>query len=63
MVAWTGMEHFRVGRFDPPPPADEAEDTVVCFLKHCPFIWGSYLQEKKKKKAFCLVYQLPEYEI
>ncbi|XP_052179771.1 probable tRNA N6-adenosine threonylcarbamoyltransferase, mitochondrial [Diospyros lotus] len=28
MVAWTGIEHFRVGRFDPPPPADEAEDTV-----------------------------------
>ncbi|GFY94228.1 glycoprotease 1 [Actinidia rufa] len=28
MVAWTGIEHFRVGRFDPPPPADEAEDTI-----------------------------------
>jgi N6-L-threonylcarbamoyladenine synthase len=31
MVAWTGIEHFRVGRFDPPPPADEPEDFVVCF--------------------------------
>ncbi|KAE7997093.1 hypothetical protein FH972_001759 [Carpinus fangiana] len=28
MVAWTGIEHFRVGRFDPPPPADEPEDFV-----------------------------------
>ncbi|XP_017257727.1 probable tRNA N6-adenosine threonylcarbamoyltransferase, mitochondrial isoform X1 [Daucus carota subsp. sativus] len=26
MVAWTGIEHFRVGRFDPPPPANELED-------------------------------------
>ncbi|KAM7508764.1 hypothetical protein LguiA_019217 [Lonicera macranthoides] len=29
MVAWTGIEHFRVGRFDPPPPANELEDTKV----------------------------------
>ncbi|KAE9460001.1 hypothetical protein C3L33_08094, partial [Rhododendron williamsianum] len=29
MIAWTGIEHFRVGRFDPPPPADKAEDTIV----------------------------------
>ncbi|XP_010544638.1 PREDICTED: probable tRNA N6-adenosine threonylcarbamoyltransferase, mitochondrial [Tarenaya hassleriana] len=28
MVAWTGLEHFRVGRYDPPPAADEPEDTV-----------------------------------
>lgn len=28
MVAWTGIEHFRMGRFDPPPPADEPEDTM-----------------------------------
>ncbi|XP_050236642.1 probable tRNA N6-adenosine threonylcarbamoyltransferase, mitochondrial [Mercurialis annua] len=26
MVAWTGIEHFCMGRFDPPPPADEPED-------------------------------------
>lgn len=32
MVAWTGIENFRVGRFDPPPPVDEPEDTVVCKL-------------------------------
>ncbi|KAL2553025.1 putative tRNA N6-adenosine threonylcarbamoyltransferase [Forsythia ovata] len=29
MVAWTGIEHFRMGRFDPPPPADEPEDAVL----------------------------------
>lgn len=33
MVAWTGIEHFRVGRYDPPPPADEPEDSVVCIEK------------------------------
>ncbi|KAF8379294.1 hypothetical protein HHK36_028727 [Tetracentron sinense] len=26
MVAWTGIEHFCLGRYDPPPPADEPED-------------------------------------
>lgn len=30
MVAWTGIEHFLLGRFDPPPPADEPEDAMVC---------------------------------
>ncbi|CDY18934.1 BnaC04g04160D [Brassica napus] len=29
MVAWTGLEHFRVGRFNPPPPAIEPDDYVV----------------------------------
>ncbi|XP_010506467.1 PREDICTED: LOW QUALITY PROTEIN: probable tRNA N6-adenosine threonylcarbamoyltransferase, mitochondrial [Camelina sativa] len=28
MVAWTGLEHFRVGRYDPPPPAIEPDDYV-----------------------------------
>ncbi|GLJ11384.1 hypothetical protein SUGI_0155080 [Cryptomeria japonica] len=26
MVAWTGIEHFRLGRFEPPPENDELED-------------------------------------
>ncbi|XP_057455372.1 probable tRNA N6-adenosine threonylcarbamoyltransferase, mitochondrial isoform X1 [Lotus japonicus] len=26
MIAWTGIEHFRMGRYDPPPPAVEPED-------------------------------------
>ncbi|XP_065859375.1 probable tRNA N6-adenosine threonylcarbamoyltransferase, mitochondrial isoform X1 [Euphorbia lathyris] len=28
MVAWTGIEHFRVGRFDPSPPAVDPQDFV-----------------------------------
>lgn len=35
MIAWTGIEHFRLGRYDPPPPPDEAEDAQVCFLILC----------------------------
>ncbi|MQM04341.1 hypothetical protein Taro_037138 [Colocasia esculenta] len=31
MVAWTGLEHFRLGRFDPPPPANEPEDFVETY--------------------------------
>lgn len=38
MIAWTGIEHFRMGRYDPPPPAEEPEDFVVCFLEHWQFI-------------------------
>ena len=30
MVAWTGIENFLEGRYDPPPPASEPEDYVVC---------------------------------
>nr|CAD1818915.1 unnamed protein product [Ananas comosus var. bracteatus] len=29
MIAWTGIEHFRLGRYDPPPPPDEAEDAQL----------------------------------
>lgn len=29
MVAWTGIEHFRMGRFDPPPPPNEPEDALL----------------------------------
>ncbi|XP_029148900.1 probable tRNA N6-adenosine threonylcarbamoyltransferase, mitochondrial isoform X3 [Arachis hypogaea] len=32
MVAWTGIEHFRMGRYHPSLPAEEPEDFVVCFL-------------------------------
>ncbi|KAI3449113.1 hypothetical protein Pfo_005778 [Paulownia fortunei] len=28
MIAWTGIEHFHTGRYDPPPPACEPEDTM-----------------------------------
>ncbi|KAJ4747254.1 tRNA N6-adenosine threonylcarbamoyltransferase [Rhynchospora pubera] len=26
MIAWTGIEHYLMGRFDPPPPPNEPED-------------------------------------
>jgi len=26
MVAWTGIEHFRLGRWEPPPAVEEPED-------------------------------------
>ncbi|KAG6427981.1 hypothetical protein SASPL_112229 [Salvia splendens] len=29
MIAWAGIEHFRMGRYDPPPPACEPEDAVL----------------------------------
>lgn len=29
MIAWTGIEHFHMGRYDPPPPACEPEDAMV----------------------------------
>lgn len=29
MIAWTGIEHFQMGRYDPPPPACEPADAVV----------------------------------
>ncbi|KAH6779763.1 glycoprotease 1 [Perilla frutescens var. hirtella] len=29
MIAWTGIEHFRMGRYDPPPPACEPEDALL----------------------------------
>ncbi|KAL8495624.1 hypothetical protein ACS0TY_019661 [Phlomoides rotata] len=29
MIAWTGIEHFRMGRYDPPPPACEPDDAVL----------------------------------
>lgn len=33
-MAWTGIENFCMGRFDPPPPADEPEDIEVFFLEN-----------------------------
>ncbi|KAL0464643.1 UNVERIFIED_CONTAM: putative tRNA N6-adenosine threonylcarbamoyltransferase, mitochondrial [Sesamum latifolium] len=29
MIAWTGIEHFQMGRYDPPPPACEPEDAML----------------------------------
>ena len=38
MVAWTGLEHFLVGRFDPPPPAIEPDDYVVRSLNKAQYV-------------------------
>lgn len=32
MIAWTGIEHFVVGRFEDPPADDERDDMQVCSL-------------------------------
>lgn len=37
-MAWTGLEHFRVGRYDPPPPATEPDDFVVPFLNKARYV-------------------------
>ncbi|XP_073154630.1 probable tRNA N6-adenosine threonylcarbamoyltransferase, mitochondrial [Henckelia pumila] len=29
MIAWTGIEHFQMGRYDPPPPACEPVDALL----------------------------------
>jgi hypothetical protein len=33
MVAWTGIEHFKMGRIQAPPPIDEPEDVYVSLSK------------------------------
>ena len=33
MVAWTGIEHFKLGRIQKPPPIDEPEDVYVSWSK------------------------------
>ena len=33
MVAWTGIEHFKLGRIQNPPPIDEPEDVYVSWSK------------------------------
>ena len=33
MIAWTGIEHFVVGRFEDPPADDEPDDMQVCCLQ------------------------------
>ncbi|CAL5381519.1 unnamed protein product [Camellia sinensis] len=50
MVAWTGIEHFRVGRFDPPPPADEAEDTILDLRPRWP-LGDEYAEGKSEARS------------
>lgn len=41
MVAWTGIENFRVGRYDPPPPANDPDDFMVCG-KYLSIYWALF---------------------
>ncbi|KAG6505172.1 hypothetical protein ZIOFF_037525 [Zingiber officinale] len=55
MIAWTGIEHFLSGRFDPPPPDNEPEDAMVKNTLH-PDWWSTAIistnsLETKKLKA------------
>ncbi|XP_058224254.1 probable tRNA N6-adenosine threonylcarbamoyltransferase, mitochondrial isoform X2 [Rhododendron vialii] len=50
MIAWTGIEHFRVGRFDPPPPADEAEDNILDLRPRWP-LGEEYAEGKSEARS------------
>nr|GLL40712.1 probable tRNA N6-adenosine threonylcarbamoyltransferase, mitochondrial [Ipomoea trifida] len=50
MVAWTGIEHFLVGRFDPPPPADEPEDALVDLRPRWP-LGEEYAEGKNEARS------------
>ncbi|XP_020596911.1 probable tRNA N6-adenosine threonylcarbamoyltransferase, mitochondrial isoform X2 [Phalaenopsis equestris] len=50
MVAWTGIEHFLLGRFDPPPPASEPEDHVYDIRPRWP-LGEEYLQGKSEARS------------
>ncbi|CAH9096827.1 unnamed protein product [Cuscuta europaea] len=50
MVAWTGIEHFRVGRFDPPPPADEPEDALLDLRPRWP-LGEEYAEGKSEARS------------
>ncbi|XP_030491731.2 probable tRNA N6-adenosine threonylcarbamoyltransferase, mitochondrial isoform X2 [Cannabis sativa] len=50
MVAWTGIEHFRVGRFDPAPPAEEPEDFVYDLRPRWP-LGEEYAEGKSEARS------------
>ncbi|CAN8318564.1 unnamed protein product [Cochlearia groenlandica] len=50
MVAWTGLEHFRVGRFDPPPPANDPDDFVYDLRPRWP-LGEEYAQGKSEARS------------
>ncbi|KAL1223594.1 putative tRNA N6-adenosine threonylcarbamoyltransferase [Cardamine amara subsp. amara] len=50
MVAWTGLEHFRVGRYDPPPPAKEPEDFVYDLRPRWP-LGEEYAQGRSEARS------------
>ncbi|KAI4369800.1 hypothetical protein MLD38_018204 [Melastoma candidum] len=50
MVAWTGIEHFRVGRSEPPPPACEPEDVVYDLRPRWP-LGEEYLKGRSEARS------------
>ncbi|CAL0324577.1 unnamed protein product [Lupinus luteus] len=50
MVAWTGIEHFRMGRFDPPPPAEEPEDMMYDLRPRWP-LGEEYAEGKSEARS------------
>ncbi|KAK7349645.1 hypothetical protein VNO77_07168 [Canavalia gladiata] len=50
MIAWTGIEHFRMGRYDPPPPADEPEDFVYDLRPRWP-LGEEYAEGKSEARS------------
>ncbi|KAL0862251.1 hypothetical protein Bca101_041369 [Brassica carinata] len=50
MVAWTGLEHFRVGRFDPPPPAIESDDFMYDIRPRWP-LGEEYAQGRSEARS------------
>ncbi|KAI0500165.1 hypothetical protein KFK09_018374 [Dendrobium nobile] len=50
MVAWTGIEHFLLGRFDQPPPAREPEDYVYDIRPRWP-LGEEYLHGKSEARS------------
>ncbi|KAG0495692.1 hypothetical protein HPP92_000383 [Vanilla planifolia] len=50
MVAWTGIEHFLLGRYDPPPPVNEAEDYVYDLRPRWP-LGEEYVQGRSEARS------------
>lgn len=50
MVAWTGIENFVVGRYDPPPPANEPEDFMYDLRPRWP-LGEEYAQGKNESRS------------
>ncbi|GAB2271999.1 glutamated carboxypeptidase [Dionaea muscipula] len=50
MIAWTGIEHLRLGRFDPPPPADEPKDAWLDVRPRWP-LGEEYTEGRSKARS------------
>ncbi|KAK4476512.1 hypothetical protein RD792_015668 [Penstemon davidsonii] len=50
MIAWTGIEHFHMGRYDPPPPACEPEDAMLDLRPRWP-LGEEYAEGKSEARS------------